>query len=66
MNGNRTTGGNRAGGRARANVSATKAAAQVFLLAAGTAMMAFGLWRGEGGVVLAKAVKLCLECVGIG
>ena len=36
-----------------------KAAAQVILLAAGAAMLCFGVWRGE-------AIKLCLECVGIG
>lgn len=43
-----------------------KAAVQVLLLAAGAAMLCFGLWRGEGGTVLSKAIKLCLECVGIG
>lgn len=43
-----------------------KAAAQVLLLAAGLAMLCFGLWRGEGETVLSKAIKLCLECVGIG
>ena len=29
-------------------------------------MMGFGLWRGEGDVVLSKGINLCLECVGIG
>lgn len=32
----------------------------------GIFMMAFGVSRGEMEVVFAKAVKLCLECIGIG
>jgi hypothetical protein len=32
----------------------------------GVAMMVFGIYRGEMAVVLAKAVKVCLECIGIG
>jgi len=43
-----------------------KAALQVFLLLAGVAMVCFGVWRGEAATVLSKAIKLCLECVGIG
>ena len=43
-----------------------KAAAQAVLLAAGIAMLCFGVWRGETATVLSKAIKLCLECVGIG
>lgn len=34
--------------------------------ALGLAMMAYGISRGEMGVVLAKAIKICLECIGIG
>ncbi len=34
--------------------------------AVGLAMMGYGIYRGEAAVVLAKAVKICLECVGIG
>ena len=43
-----------------------KKAAQVTLLLAGVAMLCFGVWRGEVASVLSKAIKLCLECVGIG
>ena len=43
-----------------------KAAAQTALLIAGIAMMCLGAWRGEAATVLSKAIKLCLECVGIG
>ena len=43
-----------------------KAAAQVILLATGAAMLCFCVWRGEAATVLSKAIKLCLECVGIG
>ena len=44
----------------------TKAAVQVALLVVGIAMLCFGVWRGETATVLSKAIKLCLECVGIG
>ena len=43
-----------------------KAAAQIALLMAGIAMLCFGVWRGEVATVRSKAIKLCLECVGIG
>ena len=43
-----------------------KAGAQVLLLLAGPAMLCFGAYRGEAATVLSKAIKLCLECVGIG
>ena len=43
-----------------------KATAQIVLLMAGAAMLCFGIWRGEAATVLCKAIKVCLECVGIG
>ena len=43
-----------------------KAAAQVLLLLLGAAFLVYGASRGEAGIVLNKAIKLCLECVGIG
>ena len=43
-----------------------KTAVQLLLLAAGGAMAAYGVWRGEAALVLGQAIKVCLECVGIG
>ena len=43
-----------------------KAAVQVALLLVGVAMLCYGVWRGEADTVLNKAIRLCLECVGIG
>lgn len=43
-----------------------RTAAQLFLLAVGISMIGFGLWRGEADTVLSKAIRLCMECVGIG
>ncbi len=39
---------------------------QIFLLVAGLAFVLVGIMRGEAAVVLSKAIKLCMECVGIG
>ena len=49
-----------------ANLVMKKTAAQLVLLLLGAVFIVYGTLRGEAGVVLAKAVKICLECVGIG
>ena len=43
-----------------------KAAVQIVLLFAGAAMLCVGVLRGGTSTVLSKAIKVCLECVGIG
>ena len=43
-----------------------KALSQGVLLVAGVVMICYGAMRGEVESVLSKAIRLCLECVGIG
>lgn len=42
------------------------AALRILLLCAAAVMTAIGVSRGEVGMVLKKAVVLCLECIGLG
>ena len=43
-----------------------KAGVQVLFLLLGLEFLVCGVMRGEADPVLNKAIKLCLECVGIG
>ena len=43
-----------------------KKTSQIVLLITGITMISYGAIRGEAATVLGKAIKLCLECVGIG
>lgn len=45
---------------------AVKPVVQVALLIVGIAMLHLAVMRGEADAVLAKAIRLCLECIGIG
>ena len=47
-------------------IRSKKTVFQVALLICGAAMLCYGVWRGEAETVLSKAIRLCLECVGIG
>ena len=47
-------------------VRSKKAVLQVALLICGAAMLCYGALRGEADTGLSKAIRLCLECVGIG
>ena len=43
-----------------------KFAAQLMLIVTATAFVCLGAYRGEVETVFAKALRLCLGCVGIG
>ena len=47
-------------------IRSKKAVFQVVLLICGAVMLCYGVRRGEADTVLSKAIRLCLECVGIG
>ena len=38
----------------------------ILLALTGAVMVVLGIFRGEVAVVLTKAVRICLECIGIG
>lgn len=43
-----------------------KAISQIGFLVAGVVMLCYGAMRGEADTVLSKAIRICLECIGIG
>ena len=47
------------------NAGSGRAVGLIALLA-GAALAAVGLWQGQYASVLAKAVRICMECIGIG
>ena len=38
----------------------------IALIPPAMALCAFGIYRGEVEVVLAKAINICMECIGLG
>ena len=36
------------------------------LLALAVCCILWGLWRGEARIILQKAVRVCMECIGLG
>ena len=38
----------------------------IALIPLAIALCAFGIYRGEVAVVLAKAINICMECIGLG
>ena len=41
-------------------------AVKIFILAMAVGFIFYGAYRGEANTVFSKAIRLCLECVGIG
>ena len=45
---------------------AGRRAVRLGVLILGATMLAYGAWRPRPATVLSKAIRICLECVGIG
>lgn len=44
----------------------SRSIARCFILLLGAVCLGWGLARGEVAVIFAKAVRVCLECIGLG
>lgn len=44
----------------------SKPAFRWFIMGTALIMMGIGVYNGEEGAVLTKAIQICLECIGIG
>lgn len=47
-------------------IAKNKCRIQIVTCILATVFLIYGLWRGEGPVVLNKAINICLECIGLG
>ena len=39
---------------------------RLLLLLVAVGSMFFGIWRGEAALVFQKAIRICMECIGLG
>lgn len=39
---------------------------RLVLLLVAVSSIFFGLWRGEAALIFQKAIRVCLECIGLG
>jgi len=48
------------------SIGSTRTIIQTALLTAGIALLVIGVLQGEARVVFQKAIRVCMECIGIG
>lgn len=47
-------------------LSMSTSAIRMLIGAAAVSMMIFGLERGEASMIFSRAVRICMECIGLG